>query len=187
MQACFRFLLFCFFLGLGSGTQQIAFAQGSISVFPNIVDTGTSPAVTISASGFFDLTEVQQSQISIRPSQGVSNLKITWATAQQLKLSFTLAEDAAIGVRTLLIKNNSGETIVALDLALRLGPHICRPACPSPQTCVGNVCVGCRPPCPEGKTCVGSVCRPPPRPPICIPPCPSIQICNEFGRCETPK
>lgn len=148
---------------------QIHQVQGSITVSPNIVDTGTSPRVTITASGFFDLSEVSESQISIRPSQGVSQIQITGATAQTLTLSFELAADAAVGTRTLLIKNNDGATVVALDLLLRLGPHICRPPCELPFRCSANVCVG--PP-------------PPPPPPQCRPPCRPGFFCSEFGQCE---
>jgi hypothetical protein len=148
---------------------QIHQVQGSITVAPNVVDTGTSPRVTISASGFFDLSEVTESQISIRPSQGVSQLQITGATAQHLTLSFDLAADASIGTRTLLIRNNDGATVVALDLVFRLGSHICRPPCELPFRCSANVCVG--PP-------------PPPPPPQCRPPCRPGFFCSEFGVCE---
>jgi hypothetical protein len=159
--------------------------QGTISLSPIAVDTGTSARVTITASGFFDLGEVRESQISIRPSQGVSNIDIAGATAQRLVLTFDLSEDASIGTRTLLIRNNAGATVVALDLVFNRGPHICWPACESPLRCVNNVCVGCRPPCRDDLVCRGNVCVRPP-PPVCNPPCREpFFFCNEFGFCET--
>ena len=143
-----------------------ALAQG-IAVTPNVVEIGTSPRVTITASGFFDLSEVGPSQIGIRPSEGVSDIRIINQTAQRLSLSFGLAEDTPVGTRTLFIKNNSGVTVVALDLNFKLGPSICRPPCEAPSRCSNNVCV--RPP-------------PPPPPPVCNPPCRAPRVC-EFGRC----
>jgi hypothetical protein len=138
----------------------------------------------IAASGFFDLGEIKESQISLRPGDGVSKLTIVWATAQQLKLSFALAADAAPGVRTLLIKNDAGATVVALDILLRTGPTICRPACQPPLTCQSNVCVGCDPPCGEGERCVGTICRPAAPPVFCNPPCRPGETCNANGMCE---
>jgi hypothetical protein len=158
--------------------------QGTISVTPTAVDTGTTARVTITASGFFDLGDVRESQIGFRPSQGVSDIQIAGATAQRLVLTFDLSEDASTGTRTLLIRNNAGATVVALDLVFNRGSHICRPACESPLRCVNNVCVGCRPPCRDDLVCRGSVCVRP-QPPPCDPPCRSPPFfCNQFGQCE---
>ena len=168
------------------GPSEIQKVQAAITVSPTMVDTGATSEVTISAPGTFDLGAVQKGQISIRPSDGVSNLRIVFATAQQMRLSLAVSDAAETGVRSLLIKDSAGATIVALDIALRLGPNVCRPACQAPQTCANNVCIGCNPPCGEGKRCVGTVCRPisPPPPPVCRPACQPPKVCNDFGRCE---
>lgn len=156
--------------------------QGSVTVSPNIVETGTSPTVTISASGFFDLSQVRESLIGIRPTQGVSNIQIESATAQRLRLSFTLAPDTVTGTRTLFINNSNGTTIVALDLELKLGALFCQPACRDPLVCRANVCVrpeGCNPPCDDGFSCNQFNRCVTPR---CQPPCASGSVC-ESGRC----
>ena len=139
---------------------ETAIPGGSITVTPTAVDTGETAVVTLSSSGFFDLAEVRESQISIRPNDNVTNLRIVWATAQQLRLSFQIAPEAQTGPRSLLIKNNAGATVVAVDIAFQPGPHICHPACQSPQTCENNVCTGCSPPCGENERCEGTICRP---------------------------
>src|SRR6202008_4838052 len=138
------------------GRSDIEKVQAGITVSPTMVDTGATSEVTISAPGTFDLGAVQRGQISIRPSDGVSNLSIVWSTAQQMRLSLAVSDAAETGVRSLLIKDSAGATMVALDIAFRLGPNVCRPACQAPQTCANNVCIGCNPPCGEGKRCVGT-------------------------------
>jgi len=176
---------------LGGLAQQIQRVQGgSITVSPNVVDTGTSSMVTISASGFFDLSEVLEPQIGIRPSQGVSNVQIESATAQHLVLSFQLARSTIPGTRTLFIKDSHGTTVVALDLILKRGAF-CEPDCQAPLVCRDNVCVspppspppfGCHPPCEDGLVCRGNRC-------IqlqCRPACRPTQIC-ENGRCVIAK
>src|SRR5262245_61039171 len=78
--------------------------QAAFSISPSIVGTGTTPTVTITAPGSLDLAAVQDNQIVVRPGDGVSDIRIVWATAQQLKVSFVISEDAATGVRSILIK-----------------------------------------------------------------------------------
>lgn len=159
-------------------------AQGVITVSPNAVFTGTSSTVTLSASGFFDLSQVRASQIAIRPSEGVSVIQIVSATAQRLTISFRISEEAATGTRTLLITNSGGATVVALDLALRLGLHICRPACEATQTCRENRCVGCASPCQEPLVCRGNACVAPPEPPPPPPPLRCTPACRPGFECR---
>src|SRR6266545_4173754 len=78
-------------------------AQAPLSVTPKTVKTGTSPALTVSSTGFFDLSQVSASQISIAPGQGVSGLRVSNPTAQSLILSFDLASGASTGQRSLNI------------------------------------------------------------------------------------
>lgn len=136
--------------------------QASISVSPSVVETGTSPTLTLTSSGFFDLSEVRVPQVGIRPDEGVLDLKITSATAQRMALSFKLSEAASPGVRTLFIKDRNGVTVVALDLVLQRGAHICRPACEPPKRCRNNQCVLdpdiCIPDCKPCERCRNNIC-----------------------------
>jgi hypothetical protein len=161
----------------------VAYAQ-SISVSPSIVETGNKNTVDISTAGFFDLSQVDLPRIGIRPNQGVSDVRINSATAQHLSLSFNLSEDTQTGTRTLFINNNQGETAIALDLILKIGSNICRPACNSPDTCSGNVCVTSGG---GGHPGGGGGPSPPPR---CDPQCRPPQQCVAAfpkNKCETPQ
>jgi hypothetical protein len=143
----------------------IQLAQGVISVTPNTVNTGASNTVTITTSGFFDLSQVTPSQIQVRPADGVSNFAITGQSAQHLALSFDVADTAVAGTRTLSISNSSGGPSVALDLTLQLGPNVCNPSCVSPAYCQSNQCV-----------------TPTPPPPDCNPACEGSSTCK-YGQC----
>lgn len=150
-----------------------AFAQVSITISPNIVDTGKTNTVDLSVPGFFDLSQVDLSHIGMRPNQGVSNVRINNATAQHMSLSFDLSPDTATGTRTLFVNNSSGANVIALDLVVKIGSDICRPACTSPARCVNNACVT-------------PVTPPPSPPPRCIPACVSPRQCID-GRCQIPQ
>ncbi len=165
-------------------------AGGSISLSPTEVETGTSPTLTLTTSGFFDLSEVRLPQVGIRPNQGVSNLKIVSATAQRMVLSFDLSGDASPGTRTLFIKDRRGGTAVALDLVVRRGPNICRQECVPPRVCTNNRCQlppnVCDPACTSGQVCRNNRCIPDPD--FCDPPC-NDKICARCvnRRCVTPR
>ena len=156
----------------------IQLAQGMISVTPNIVNTGASDTVTITTSGFFDLSQVTPSQIQVRPADGVSNFAITEQSAQHLALSFDVADSAAPGTRTLSISNSSGGPSVALDLTLKLGPSVCNPSCVSPAVCQSNQCVThtpppqCNPACQGEFSCVNGHCVD-----SCKPHCTGGMVC----------
>ena len=156
----------------------IQLAQGMISVTPNIVNTGASDTVTITTSGFFDLSQVTPSQIQVRPADGVSNFAITEQSAQHLALSFDVADSAAPGTRTLSISNSSGGPSVALDLTLKLGPSVCNPSCVSPAVCQSNQCVThtpppqCNPACQGESSCVNGHCVD-----SCKPHCTGGMVC----------
>jgi hypothetical protein len=142
----------------------IQLVQGLISVTPNTVDTGASNTVTITTSGFFDLSQVTPSQIHVRPADGVSNFAITEQSAQHLALSFDVADTATSGTRTLSISNSGGGPSVALDLTLKLGQNVCTPSCVSPAVCENNQCVThtpqpqCNPQCEGASSCVNGRC-----------------------------
>lgn len=172
-------------LALLVGQAAAAFAQtgGSITVSPVEVTTGTDVTVTLAASGFFDLSEVRASQVGLRPNQGVSNLRITSATAQRMELSFQLSEDATPGTRTLFIKDRNDVTIVALDVFFKLNPRICRPACVSPIVCRDNRCFlpgdVCTPGCDRCENCIANRCVEK----RCTPACNSNATPPEFCEC----
>jgi hypothetical protein len=91
-------------------------AQAPISVSPSNVQAGTTPTLTISSNGFFDLSQVAASQIDINPRDGVTNLRVSNATARSLTLSFDLASAAAGGDRMLSI--NALDVTVSMKLAV---------------------------------------------------------------------
>jgi hypothetical protein len=168
---------------IGDGLSLRKHVQASFSISPTKVATGTTATVTITAPGSLDLGAVQDNQIMVRPSDGVSDVRIVWATAQKLKLSFAINENAATGIRSILIRN----TPVALDVAFEPGPTVCPQKCVAPQTCQNNVCVGCNPPCQGKWQCAGSVCRPPPPPPpppTCPGGCLPAHYCDDSGYCR---
>lgn len=169
---------------LGYAGPAFEHAQGSISVSPSTVETGTSPTLTLSTSGFFDLSEVAPSQVGIRPSEGILDLQIKSATAQRMELAFKLSDAAAPGTRTLFIKDRNGVTVVALDLVVKLGAHVCRPACEPPKHCRDNQCILdpniCTPGCEPCQRCRNNVCADL----RCNPPCKGTTVSPpEFCEC----
>lgn len=160
--------------------------QGTISISPDTVDSGGSASVTFTTSGFFDLSQVKIGQIGIRPDDDISNLKIERQSAQHLTLSFQIAGTAAQGIRTLFITNSQGDTVVALDLTVNVGPGVCNPQCTSPNVCRNNVCVSstpipvrqCRPACDDDHNCVNGRCVD-----RCTPHCGGTTPFCEDGRC----
>jgi hypothetical protein len=184
-----RALELAFATGSSSLTQSvkadspIQLVQGMISVTPNTVDTGATSTVTITTSGFFDLSQVTVSQIQLRPADGISNFAITEQSAQHLALSFDVADTAAPGTRTLSISNSSGGPSVALDLTLKLGANVCIPNCVSPAVCQNNQCVThvpppqCNPACEGESSCVNGRCVD-----SCNPHCTGGMVCvNDAG------
>jgi len=181
-------------LGIGAARDLAAGAtplvqqvQGTITVSPNTVATGGTATVTLSTSGFFDLSQITEAQIGIRPGNDISNIQIKSQTAQHLMLSFDIADTAAAGTRTLFITNSQDETVVALDLTLNIGGNVCNPRCTSPRFCRNNVCVSsgsnpvprkCDPACSEDDDCINGRCVDRCQP-HCRPPTP---FC-ESGRC----
>ena len=105
-------------------------------ITPSTVTAGTSPALTVNSSGFFDLSKVTSSQISISPSSGVSKLQIGNNTATSATVTFDLASTAKAGSRMLAI--NAGAVNVSLKFTVasaqntnKCTPQNCRP----PRSC----------------------------------------------------
>jgi hypothetical protein len=138
---------------------------------PSTVTVGTSPTLTINSSGFFDLSKVTASQISISPSSGVSKLQVGNATPTTATVTFNLSPKASAGARMLAI--NAGDVNVSLKFTVQSASNTdkCTPA-------------NCRPP----KSCNDSgVCA---RPPVCNPRCSPPKECVEKSSgnvCETPQ
>ncbi|MEA2896114.1 MAG: hypothetical protein QOJ84_1729 [Bradyrhizobium sp.] len=167
-------------------TFSISLAQAQ-PITPKSVKAGTSPALTVNSSGFFDLSQVPASQISINPGTGVSNIRVSNATPQSATVTFDLASTAPAGQRMLVI--NAGDVTVSLKFVVEPGvtPVCTSKNCLPPRECDGNACVlaacgpaNCRPPrfCDENGVCM--------REPICNPRCIPPKRC-EAGNCRIPQ
>jgi hypothetical protein len=146
----------------------VAQAQAPISVSPKTVQAGTSPTLTVSTNGFFDLSAVTAEQIDITPRSGVTNLRVSNASARSLSASFTLASNATLGPRSLVIRAHG--VTVSLDLLVGRAPR-------DPDVCTPQ---NCRPPRFE---CQDNICV---RVIACVPRCRPPRVC-EFGRCVLPQ
>jgi hypothetical protein len=153
---------------------------------------GTTPALTLTTIGFFDLSQVTPSQIAINPREGVSGLRVSNASPRSMILSFDLSAQATAGQRTLSIEAND-VTVLIKFMVERAPPPVCSPRnCRAPNTCVNGVCTpppppvcspaNCRPP----RRCEDGVCVRPPPPPVCSPRCRPPRICED-GRCVIPQ
>jgi hypothetical protein len=137
-------------------------------VTPTTVKAGTSPTLTINSSGFFDLSKVTSSQISISPSSGVSKLQISNNTPTSATVTFNLSSSASAGARMLVI--NTGDVNISLKFTVESDHNKCSlDNCRPPKACQD-----------DGK------CGLPPR---CSPHCVSPQVCVKKGGvnvCESP-
>src|SRR5262245_9510117 len=161
--------LVCFALSLFLVSSGAAQAQAPMSVSPQTVKGGTSPTLTVTSNGFFDLSQVKVSQIEITPPTDITNLQVSNASARSLTVSFQLGANAAAGSRALVITAN--DISVSMKLIVErapVDPGLCRPTCRPPRECIDGRCVR------------------PPRPVMCRPACRPPRICNEVGRCELP-
>jgi hypothetical protein len=168
-------------------TLWVALAQAQ-PITPKTVKAGTSPTVTVNSSGFFDLSQVPASQISVSPATGVSNIRISNATPQSATVTFDLAATASAGQRMLVI--NATDVTVSIKFVVEPGAVAACTAsnCRPPRACNGNVC--------DLPACGPSNCRPPKRcnddgicitPPVCTPACRPPRECQSGNRCELPK
>lgn len=115
-----------------------------ISITPSTVQAGTSTSLIVTSSALFiNLAQVTIKQLAITPAQGVSNLSISNASAQNMVVSFTLAKDAANGRRTLDL-NITDDVTVSVRFSVAGGttsPAVCKPPCPEDGFCVGGKCI----------------------------------------------
>ena len=142
-----------------AGPIQLAQTQSGVSVSPASVDAGATATLLIAANGTVDLSGVAESQIGVRPDNGIANIKILSQSAQRLTISLDVAESAAKGVRMLFIDNAQGGEIVALDLQVAVPGNVCVPHCRAPAQCENNVCVSPPPdPCENASCGAGNKC-----------------------------
>jgi hypothetical protein len=167
-------------------TLSISLAQAQPLV-PNTVKAGTSSTLTVNSSGFFDLSQVSASQISVSPGTGIANIQISNATPLTATLTFDIASTATAGPRMLVI--NAGDVTVSIKLLVAPGAapvcnsNNCRP----PRVCDGDICVlecsavNCHPPrfCDDNGVCS--------LPPVCNPRCRPPQECLPGNRCGLPQ
>ncbi|HYW62394.1 MAG TPA: hypothetical protein VE865_04245 [Bradyrhizobium sp.] len=143
----------------------LVFANGLAEadpITPTTVTAGTSPTLTINSSGFFDLSKVTSSQISISPPSGVSKLQVSNATPTSAAVTFDLSSSASAGSRMLVI--NAGDVIASLKFTVASDRNKCTPAnCRRPKVCEDNQCIvphRCVPACRPPKVCVrDNVCE----------------------------
>jgi hypothetical protein len=88
-----------------------------ISILPPPIAAGTSANLTIASSSGFDLSGVSAGQVTIDPSDGVSNINVSAVTASGLTLSFVLASCARGGPRMLTIRTNSATAAAPFQVA----------------------------------------------------------------------
>jgi hypothetical protein len=167
-------------------TLLISLAQAE-PLTPKTVKAGTSPTLTVNSSGFFELSRLTASQVSVSPATGVSNIRIGNPTAQSATVTFDLASTAPAGQRMLVI--NAGDVTVSIKFIVEPGvtPVCTARNCLPPRVCDGNACVlpacgpaNCRPP----RFCDDGICI---RPPICNPRCTPPKRCEAGNICRIPQ
>jgi hypothetical protein len=113
--------------------------------------------LTVSSSGFFNLSKVNASQIAITPDKDISNIQVSKATPRRLTLSFD-AGNFSTGDHTLTINANDVAVSVKFSIAAKPDRNACTPACRPPRTdCVEGACllpVRCTPSCPPTQMCI---------------------------------
>jgi hypothetical protein len=136
---------------------------------PKTVKAGTSPTLTVNSSGFFDLSQVSASQISVNPGTGVSNIRIGNATPQSATVTFDIASAATPGQRMLVIATSD----VTVSMRLQVEPGVVPVAACNPSNC--------RPPraCNDDGICA--------RLPVCNPGCRPPKECVAGNRCQFPR
>ena len=154
---------------------------------PSTVTAGTSAALTVNSSGFFDLSQVPASQISVSPGTGIANIQISNTTPLSATVTFDIASTAAPGQRMLVV--NAGDVVVSIKLLLAAGSApVCNSSnCRLPRVCDGDACVlECSPAnCHAPRSCNDDgFCA---LPLVCNPRCVSPRQCVPGNRCELPR
>jgi hypothetical protein len=158
LRAGFALAVFCSWPP-GVSIGQTVCAAASVS--PASVAAGTSPSMTLITNGTIDLGNVTTQQFGIRPTEGISDYKITAQSAQGLQFSMDIVSSATTGPRTLFVNDASGHEVVALDVNITPSSPVCIPACQIGTSCTSGGC-RCNPlVCTQiDGRCVGDRCIP---------------------------
>ncbi|WP_342724212.1 hypothetical protein AAFG07_34860 [Bradyrhizobium sp. B097] len=79
-----------------------------LSVAPATVTTGYIDSLVIESGSSIDFTKVKVSQISLRPDNDVTDVRIRSASATRLDLSVDLSDNADLGPRTIIVATENG-------------------------------------------------------------------------------
>lgn len=124
----------------------------AISIAPARVLRSTSPTLSVTSSGCFDLSAVSVSQITITPSDGISNIAWNVTSASTATLSFAVADDAPVGSRNLVLTGSGGSVMAGFTVAQKI--IVVFPPCSPGQKCCefrNGRCARCEP--------ITSLCR----------------------------
>ena len=85
-------------------------AQGGqdLTVSPATVTTGYIDSLVIESGSSFDLSRVKASQVTLRPDNDVTDVRIRSASATKLDLSVDLSDNAELGPRTIIVTTENG-------------------------------------------------------------------------------
>ena len=132
-----------------------ALQVAAITLSQSRVKVGTSTRMTVSSSPCFDLSGVALNQVSINPSDGLSAIGISNVTPRSFALSFSVAEAAATGSRTVTVRTSAAAASATFTV---FQIHQCSP---NEQCCRRGPDGGCAH-CTTG-VCSITNCRPPKR------------------------
>jgi hypothetical protein len=136
-------------------------SQPPISISPQSVSQDSFPGITVTSSGFLDLSKVATSDVTITPAADISNITVGNQSAQSMLVSFQVARFAKLGERTLSI-NAQGVTVsLKFSVSNKVpDPGKCVPGCGALRTCSNGECVRCQPKCTGPKECVRDLSGP---------------------------
>jgi hypothetical protein len=98
----------------------VSLGPPTIFVAPSTVPAGGAATLTVNSAGGLDLSQLAPSQVTIAPSDGISNLSVGNATPNSLALSFSSTPCTPTGNRTLTIANH--DISASATFAVVLGP-----------------------------------------------------------------
>ena len=79
-----------------------------LSVAPATVTTGYIDSLVVESGPLLDLSKVKVSQISLRPDNDVTDIRIRSASVTRLDLSVDLSDNAELGPRTIIVATDNG-------------------------------------------------------------------------------
>jgi hypothetical protein len=132
-------------------------SQPPISISPQSVGADSFPNITVTSSGFLDLSKVSASDVTITPAAGIDSISVGNQSAQSVLVSFHVARTAKLGERTLSIGAQGITVSLKFSVARQQPPpSACVPGCLFPRTCSEGEgeCVLCQPKCTSAHECV---------------------------------